>query len=386
MLLRNVGASVRRRWYVALIGVILTIGLSAATFVRFPPSYELTASVTLIPPKSTTDPSNENNGTNPYLNLGDLGQMRDLLSTSLQSHGNAEDVDAAVPGGEFTITTNDASSGPVVNIVADADSRESVSQVMTMVLERVGTTLTNLQKSLSVPSDQQITSQVLTQDSKAEPINKTRLRVAIVAAGLGLLLTLVATLLIDRGLIRRRKNRANAADVESDADPAVSPSPSQALGPADRDDSGPQGVSPTPRRDEPARVVGRTAKAEGPASVTPVHRPRSRVNGSLIRQPIEPEESSIETGDRRWAPRLSIPTDAHTRAGEAVAVYESALPTSRRSARSRRVVRPRPQPGTTTQLGSSDRNGAPLVARPPDATSEAVSDDAVAEPNKSNVS
>lgn len=382
MLLRHVGDSVRRRWYVTLIGVILTIGLSAATFVRFPPSYELTASVTLIPPESATDPSNENNGTNPYLNLGDLGQMRDLLSTSLQSKGNAEDVKAAVPGGEFTITTNDASSGPVVNIVADADSRESVAQVMTMVLDRVGTTLTNLQKSLSVPSDQQITSQVLTKDSKAEPINKTRLRVAIVAAALGFLLTLVGTLLIDRRLTRRSKNRANAADVESDTDPAVSPS--RAVGPANREDAGPQDVSTTARPDEPA-PTGRTTKSDGPTVATPVYRTRPRVNGSSVRPPIEPE-ASIETGDRRWAPRLSIPTDEHTAAEEAAAVHESALPTSRRSVRSRRVVRRRPQPDTTTQLGSRGTNGAPLVARPKDAASDAVSGDAVVEPNATHVS
>jgi hypothetical protein len=180
MHLKDLGTTLARRWYLTLAGLLATAGLCIGTFTAVPPTYQTTADVVLLPPKTSVG-----TGGNPYLYLGGLQQAVDVLTRALTSDASRTELLGAVGAGEYDVVPDLSTSGPILIVTGTGTTSTIADSARNAVLDRVPTTLVRLQTSLSVAADSQITSMVLTADEKPKAILKTRLRAVAAAGSLG---------------------------------------------------------------------------------------------------------------------------------------------------------------------------------------------------------
>ena len=87
MVLSDMLRSLLRRWYIVVLGVILTVAGVYGAYTVTPVTYSATSTVVLLPPeKSVKD------GDNPYLYLGGLGQALNVLVITMNSAASQEEV------------------------------------------------------------------------------------------------------------------------------------------------------------------------------------------------------------------------------------------------------------------------------------------------------
>jgi hypothetical protein len=206
MFLRDVVASLARRWYLTLAGLLVTAGLAFIALQLVPPVWESKANVVLLPPKSTVEP-----GGNPYLQLGGLAPTLDLLVASLDDQEMEQLIKSVSPTAEYTVVADTTSSGPVLAVTVEDRTPANSLAARDQVVGQVPLKLDALQDNLTIPSRSRITSMVLTQDNKPEIVGKDQLRALVVAVGAGAVGTALMVALIDGYLTRRRLAAASGA-------------------------------------------------------------------------------------------------------------------------------------------------------------------------------
>lgn len=199
-------ASLVRRWYlaaaavaVAAVGIVVVVGGSSATF-------EAEGTVLVFPPSQTTivDGRPQTPG-NPYLDLGGLTPVRDLLVRTMTATAFRLQIAKHHPAVGYEVTPDVTTNGPVLVVDVSAPTDREAIGALDDILRSVPAALADLQKgpefTKKVP---RVTSRVLTQDPVSRPDHKSQVRSAIVV-GAGLLtIQLLAIGLID-GLLSRRK-------------------------------------------------------------------------------------------------------------------------------------------------------------------------------------
>ena len=199
MYLRDVFASLLRRWYLGVSGLAVTAGLAFGALQLVPPVLESTASVVLLPPKAAVQ-----SGDNPYLQLGGLQPTLDLLVVSLQDQKTADAVKAVSSTAGYRVEADTTNSGPVLIVtVDDRDAVQSVA-VRDRLVDEVPVSLAALQNRLSIAERSRITSIVLVQDPEALKVGKNQVRAVVVTVGAGLVGTAYLVALIDAYLARRK--------------------------------------------------------------------------------------------------------------------------------------------------------------------------------------
>lgn len=188
------------RWYVTLTGLLLTVGLCAAAAVEVPLQYQA-KSVTLLLPAPTQT------ATNPYTNLSSLAGLTDVLSPLLAAPAVTARVKQGGNVGTYTVSKDVSSSGPIVLIAATSDTPAHAAKLATYVTNLIPGTLKSLQSSLpnSVPSSAYITSRIINPVDKTTPVTKNRTRALVVAGAVGLLLTALLVVGVERWANRRRR-------------------------------------------------------------------------------------------------------------------------------------------------------------------------------------
>lgn len=205
MYLRDLGATLRRRWYLTIAGLIATIGLCVASLSLYPASYQAQANIVLLPPASTVA-----KGGNPYLQLGNLSQVVDVMIRALNAQSAVEEVAATAPTGTYEVSPDYTTSSPIFIITAFDQTPEATLATLKTVSDKVAPTLVALQKPLEIAPKSQITSSVLTADDHPTAVRKTQLRALILAVSFGLLFFAMVIAIID-SLLRRRRNRGPLA-------------------------------------------------------------------------------------------------------------------------------------------------------------------------------
>ena len=202
MYLRDLGATLLRRWYLSITGLIGTAALCFVAMNLFPATYEAKATIVLLPPASTVEA-----GGNPYLQLANLQQAVDVMVRSLSSQSAVDQVEASAPTGDFEVAPDYTTSGPIFIVTAADKTPEATLATLKTVSDMVPPTLIRLQDDLGIASNSQITSDVLTMDVRPETVRKTQFRVLIVAAAIGLLASAMIIALFDSYLNRRKQRR-----------------------------------------------------------------------------------------------------------------------------------------------------------------------------------
>ena len=219
--------ALRRRWLLVLIGFLMTVGLSGVAYIFIKPTYEITGTVLLLPPPVTS----ETESVNPYLRLGGLQQIVDLVGVSLSDQAAQQEFKAISQDVDFTVRADVRTSSPLLVVDVKDSSPETASRIRDILVARVPVRVEAMQKQLNIDSKDWVTTTVVTLDGQAEEVGKNRLRAAVVAGVGGLSLTLLVASLWDARRLRhprrrrRRKKtpepaRASTPSAEATVEPA----------------------------------------------------------------------------------------------------------------------------------------------------------------------
>jgi hypothetical protein len=228
MYLQDLLASLRRRWYLFLVAILVTAAACYGVAKAVGPTYAAEGAVVLLPP-----PDPKNPDTNRFLSLGSLKEAGDVLIRSLRSDRTHRTIVRAAPGGDYTVDPDFTTSAPVIVIRSEAPSAGAAAAILRAVLEQLPRSLADLQSALGIAAGNRIVSEAIQVDGQPEFVPQGQLRAA---AGAGVLLLALLSVLIGAvdGLIaRRRSHRSEIRAVPSPEDTTTPDSPTPLVG-ADR--------------------------------------------------------------------------------------------------------------------------------------------------------
>jgi len=221
-------AGLRRRWLLVLVGVLMTVGLSGAAYVLIKPTYEITGTVLLLPPQS----SSAAGSANPYLQLGGLGQAVDLVAVALSDQTTQLELKAISKDMQYTVEPDPRTISPLILVDVTDSSPETALRIRDILVARVPVRLEEMQTSLGISPKDLVTTTVVTLDAHAVEVGKNRLRAAVVAGVVGLGLTLVAAALWDARRLRHPWRRLRGSR-NPDPDQARTPPTVATVDPAE---------------------------------------------------------------------------------------------------------------------------------------------------------
>ena len=207
MKLADIPKVMLRRWYVTVVGVMVTLGLLIAAFVLFPASQQVNSRILLLPPKSTVGVRG-----NPYLGLGGLKQPVDVLVRALTSQEAALEVEQRWPSATYLVEPDYTTNGPILVITVEDSNPKVALDATTYLLDQAPKTLDALQAGLGSDPTHGLPSTVITRDAVPEPVRKSQMRALVVALGAGVTLTALAAAAVD-GLLRQRRRPLVAESV-----------------------------------------------------------------------------------------------------------------------------------------------------------------------------
>lgn len=211
MELGAVAAALLRRWYVVVLGIAVTGGLVFGAYTLVSPTYTATGSMVLLPPDaSVTD------GANPWLQLGGLEQPASLVVAYLAGQEPRKKFAEQYPDATYDVVVDPLSRGPLVIMTIKAPDKSEVMGALQTALASVPVALTALQDEVDAPANSRVGSMPLSVDVEPTTVLSTTLRAMIAAAAVGLLLTLVAAIVVDR-VLSQRKPKAQRATRDSKA-------------------------------------------------------------------------------------------------------------------------------------------------------------------------
>lgn len=203
----NARAAVRRRWYVALACLLLTLGGVIVTTKVVPVKTEMSANVLLLPPKA---PAGSPSGpTNPYLQLGGLNTIVGLVARALTAPSTAESMVAQGATGEVKVQPDFAMPDSVIMIVVGGKTPDEASRTLQVVLATLPHALAELQARVSTPPGSYVTSSVVNQDTQGRKVRTSQLRAVLVVGGGGATGTLLLTTLVDFFIMSRRRPKGS---------------------------------------------------------------------------------------------------------------------------------------------------------------------------------
>jgi capsular polysaccharide biosynthesis protein len=220
----GLAAVIKRRWYLALIGILVTLGLCAVAFVAFPAQYQAKAVVLLLPPASASVSGTESAaGQNPYVSLGLVDGLNDVLAQAMTDSATGSDLLSAGLNGSYTVANDPATSGPLILITGTAKTSSTAVAIANHIVALVPQTLLRLQQAAGVvDTKNNVTSTVLNPPSKTVKVRKNQERAIIAAGVVGIVLTLLITAAADKVLLGRRRRASAAGEASAEADPVAS--------------------------------------------------------------------------------------------------------------------------------------------------------------------
>ncbi|WP_449386432.1 hypothetical protein [Cellulomonas soli] len=288
MYLSEILAGLRRRWWIVLVGVLVTAAGATYVVSLVPAEQVARASVLLVPPEVVVGDTG-----NPYLGLNGLQPAADVLARALND-GQAH-AELAPPGGtgDFVVSRDTSSSGPVLVVeVTDTDPTSAVA-MLDDVLAAMPPMLEQLQADVDAPADSYIRMTVVTRDDLPESSSKSQIRALLVAVAGGLALTVFLTYAIDGLLVRRGLERRRGARAAGTAGGHAASGPSSD-GPLGAGLTLAPGTTPgsaapaVPLADAPAPVAQAGTSAPSAPSVPPVPTQGTAPHGPAAALPAEP--------------------------------------------------------------------------------------------------
>ncbi|MFI2753389.1 hypothetical protein ACGIF2_08140 [Cellulomonas sp. P22] len=193
-------AALLRRWYVVVLGLLVTAGLGFAAFTAAPPTYSAAGSVLLLPPSAAVTP-----GSNQLLQLGGLEQPASLVVAYVAGDDVRELFAEEYPDATYDVVLDPLSRGPLIMMTVEAPTADRVMEALDGALATVPSALVSLQDQVAAPPASRFLSMPLAVDNEPTTVTKATLRALIAAVGVGLALTLVGAVGLDSLMLRRQR-------------------------------------------------------------------------------------------------------------------------------------------------------------------------------------
>lgn len=209
MYLWDIMGALRRRWYIVIPGLLVTV-IAAGVVTRIvPQTYQATGSVLLISPAVVGGGGPDAKaGSNPYLNFGNaLGAAAEVVSASVNSDETAQQTKARGATGSYIVAMPPNSDAPLVSIEATASDGAMAIYTMNTVIGEFRARLLQVQQEAGAPSDQYIRAQSVTTPKNASVVRASLIRALAVVLIVGVLFSCGAALILEairRGRVRRR--------------------------------------------------------------------------------------------------------------------------------------------------------------------------------------
>ncbi|MER6264042.1 Wzz/FepE/Etk N-terminal domain-containing protein [Streptomyces sp. NPDC059688] len=230
----------RRRWYVLLPGLLLTACLTVAVALVVPVTYQSQSTVVLLNSQKATVAYDGN----PFLSTQtSLTGMADSLARNLNSDISLRELKSRGAKGTFEAKLADNAQGPLMWLTVTGTDKAAVLASDRILTAYAKERLNQFQKQQSVAPKAMIRMTTIVPPQNPVAQTKTRLEYLIMAGGLGLVLSLLATFYVEA----RRRSRTAAAQPDGTA----GPDGSETAGPAGSDTAGPA-TSPDRAAGEPA--------------------------------------------------------------------------------------------------------------------------------------
>ncbi|MBM6620389.1 hypothetical protein JTF08_02080 [Micrococcaceae bacterium RIT802] len=210
MFVRDLIQSCLRRWYLVVVGLLMTGAASYLVFQAVPPTYEAKASMVLVPPQVAVT-----TGENPFLYLGGLDQALGVLQVKVTGPEVAEPLLEEYPGTAITVAQDESTTGPI--IVADVTGPDALSTMgmLEAMKTTIPSTLATLQTDLDVPKASVITVLPLAADASPTVVYKKPIQFTGIVTAMGLAATFLLVGLADGFLERRKMRKSRPNDLVS---------------------------------------------------------------------------------------------------------------------------------------------------------------------------
>lgn len=190
----------RRRWYILLPGLLLTVGLAVGVAVTVPVTYQSQSTVILLNSEKATEAYDGN----PFLSTQtSLTGMADGLARNLNSDGSVRELKSRGATGTFETKLADNAQGPLMWLTVTGTDKAAVLSSDKILTAYAKERLKDFQDEQSVGSKAMIRMSTIVPPQNPVAQTKTRLQYMVMAAGLGLVLSLVAVFYVEA----RRRNR-----------------------------------------------------------------------------------------------------------------------------------------------------------------------------------
>lgn len=224
MQLRTVLASLARRWYLVVAGVLVTGLLCMSVQMSAPEKYKSQASLVLMPSSQSIGDAG-----NPYLYLGGMSEALDILIRKITSQPVRERLLANFGSATYVAEPDRGTSGAILVITTTADSPEETMALLKAVMDETPRSLNEMQEALDVAVPARITTMSLLVDRQAVPEVKARTQLVLLSGAGGVGLTLLLSVLVD-GLLMTRARKKEASRKATPSDDG--PPPMDGQGPA----------------------------------------------------------------------------------------------------------------------------------------------------------
>lgn len=201
--------TLRRRWILTSVLLLLTLAGAVGAVVKLPWTYQSQGMIALLASQSASKQS----GGNPYLAFSQsLTDTADLVRREVMDPNTALALSARGQSATYLVTAASDTSGPVLLVTVTGTNKNTVENTLHGAMDEVNTKLVNLQAGIS--SYNRITSLVVYTTPKATLSVSKKARPLVVVLAAGLALTFAIPQLVDAQAIGRRARRATGGQAE----------------------------------------------------------------------------------------------------------------------------------------------------------------------------
>ncbi len=198
--------TLRRRWILTSVLLLLTLAASAAALVKLPWTYQSAATTVLLASKNAAKPA----GGNPYLVFdGSLTLTADVVRREVMDPRTTLDLATHGYTASYMVVAAPDTTGPVLLITVTGKDKSIVEHTLYGVTNEVSNKLLELQSSLA-PANR-ITMVVVSLTPQATLSAGKKAKPLVVVLGLGLILTFAIPQIVDAQANRKRARREIAA-------------------------------------------------------------------------------------------------------------------------------------------------------------------------------
>lgn len=211
---------VKRRWYIVLVGALLTAAAAGVAIKVVPTSYQASGQMVLLLPPEAVE---EGKTVNPFINLqAGLTVAATLIASNVSTMDEHEEMKARGFPSEYAVGLNPG-AGPLLQVTVTDTDPKTVNATRDEVMRRLNSELKLIQAADKLPERQVIHSREYSVSAQPEVLRGSKLRALAVIGGVGITLTLVVAFALDRFLLRRSTTRRRAGkQKDGGGDPPVS--------------------------------------------------------------------------------------------------------------------------------------------------------------------